>query len=266
MAFKSPLTSVTISVPGTTANVGPGFDSFGIALGVANKIVVTSKPPSASHPSIVKDAADSFFLGSGLTPFEFSWKISGKVPQARGLGSSVTVRLGILMGLNALAGKPLSPGGLFRLCSGLEGHPDNAAPAVYGGFTIARSHLDPVRFTVSSALRFVLLIPDFEVETSAARKVMPKSIGVSEAASNAADAAVIAAAFATRNYKLLRGCFGDRLHQPFRAPLVRSHTSLRMSESQVLAAQPTIEEWLDVAEPGIIIIIIIVIITLSSLS
>jgi homoserine kinase len=217
---KNPISSATVSIPGTTANVGPGFDSFGIALGVANKVTVSLKPPTAIHPLIVKDAANSFFLGSGLTPFDFSWKISGKVPQARGLGSSVTVRLGVLMGLNAIAGKPLSRDGLFRLCSNLEGHPDNAAPAVYGGFTIARSHLDPVRFSVSSTLRFVLLIPDFEVATPAARKVMPKSIGISEAACNAADASVIAAAFATRKYGLLRGAFGDRLHQPFRAPLV----------------------------------------------
>jgi len=215
-----PRSSVTVSVPGTTANVGPGFDSFGIALEVANKVTVSLHPSGAPYPSIVKDAARSFFVGSGLTPFEFSWKISGKVPQARGLGSSVTVRLGVLMGLNALAGKPLSRDGLFRLCSELEGHPDNAAPAVYGGFSIARCHLDPVRFAVAPSLRFVLLIPDFEVATPVARKVMPKSIGISEAAANAADAAVIAAAFATRKYELLRGSFGDRLHQPFRAPLV----------------------------------------------
>ena len=219
-ASSKPLSSVTVSVPGTSANVGPGFDSFGIALDVANQVTVSLKRPVTPHPAIVQEAADSFFLGSGLTPFDFSWKITGKVPQARGLGSSVTVRLGVLIGLNALAGKPLSRNGLFRLCSELEGHPDNAAPAVYGGFTIARSRLDPVRFAVASTLRFVLLIPDFEVATTAARKVMPKSIGIAEAASNAADAAVIAAAFATRNYELLRGAFGDRLHQPFRAPLV----------------------------------------------
>ena len=220
LSRKNPSASVTVSVPGTTANVGPGFDSFGIALGVANKVMLSLKSPSLPHPSIVEEAARSFFLGSGLTPFPFSWKIKGEVPQARGLGSSVTVRLGILMGLNALTGNPLSRGGLFRLCAELEGHPDNAAPAMFGGFTIARGHHDPLRYAVSEALRFVLLIPDFEVATPEARKVMPKSIGVSESAANAADAAVIAAAFATKRYELLRGAFGDRLHQPYRAKLV----------------------------------------------
>lgn len=215
-----PAESATICVPGTTANLGPGFDSFGLALDLSNRVTVSLKPPAIPLPSMAKATAESFFLGSGLTPFPFSCTIKGEVPQARGLGSSVTVRLGILMGLNDLTGKPLSRHGLFRLCAELEGHPDNAAPAMFGGFTIARSHLDPVRYMVSTGLRFVLLIPCFEVATPDARRVMPKTIGISEAAANAADAAVIAAAFATRRYELLPGAFGDRLHQPHRAKLV----------------------------------------------
>lgn len=212
--------SATISVPGTTANIGPGFDSFGLALDLSNRVTVSLRAPSSPLPEMAKATAESFFLGSGLTPFPFSWSIAGEVPQARGLGSSVTVRLGILMGLNALTGKPISRHGLFRLCAELEGHPDNAAPAMFGGFTIARSHQDPLRYTVSPGLRFVLLVPGFEVATPDARRVMPKSIGVSEAAANAADAAVIAAAFATKRYELLPGAFGDRLHQPHRVKLV----------------------------------------------
>jgi homoserine kinase len=217
---KNLTTSVTVSVPGTTANLGPGFDSFGLALDVANLVTITGVQKTVALPSMLEATGKSFFLGSGLTPFPFSWKIRGTVPQARGLGSSVTVRLGTLMGLNSLCGNPLSRLGIYRLCAELEGHPDNAAPAMFGGFTIARSHLDPIRLPVSAKLRFVLLIPDFEVATPDARKVMPKSISVSDAAANAADAAVIATAFATGKYELLQGAFGDRLHQPYRAKLV----------------------------------------------
>ena len=212
--------SVTISVPGTTANLGPGFDSFGLALDLANLVTLTQEDPGTPPPPMVQATAESYFLGSNLTPFPFSWKIKGSVPQARGLGSSVTVRLGVLMGLNELSGRPVSREGIFRLCAELEGHPDNAAPALFGGFAIARSLQQPLRYTVASGLRFVLLIPDFEVATPAARKVMPKSISVTDAAANAADAAVIAAAFATKRYELLKGSFGDRLHQPYRAKLV----------------------------------------------
>ncbi len=213
-------TSVTISVPGTTANLGPGFDSFGVALDLANLVTITQEQSAAPLPAMVAATAKSYFNGSGLTPFPFSWKIKGSVPQARGLGSSVTVRLGVLLGLNELAGRPVSREGIFRLCAELEGHPDNAAPALFGGFTIARALQQPLRYAVASSLRFVLLIPDFEVATPDARKVMPKSISVADAAANAADAAVIAAAFATKRYELLQGAFGDRLHQPYRTKLV----------------------------------------------
>lgn len=217
---SSPLSSVTIAVPGTTANVGPGFDSFGIALGVCNEVTLTRFGKSESVPEMVTQTAESFFMGSGLEHFPFSWKIKGKVPQARGLGSSVTVRLGTLLALNELSGRPISRHGLFRLCANLEGHPDNAAPAIFGGFTIARGARDPIRYDVSEEAAFVLLIPDFEVATPDARKVMPKTIPITDAAANAADAAVIAAAFATKRYELLQGALGDRLHQPYRAQLV----------------------------------------------
>lgn len=218
--LRSSRSSVTVSVPATTANIGPGFDAFGIALGLQNSITISLAISSADHPGIVSDAAASFFSGAGLSPVDFSWKIAGNVPRSRGLGSSVTVRLGILMGLNILAGAPLSRAGIFRLCAELEGHPDNAAPAIMGGFTISRAERESIRYSVAPGLRFVLLIPGFEVATSEARKVMPKVIPLADAAANAADAAVIATAFATRNYDLLRGSFDDRLHQPFRTPLV----------------------------------------------
>ena len=212
--------SVTIAVPGTTANLGPGFDSFGAALDLSNRVTLSLNPSSSPLPPMVAATAKSFFLGSGLTPLPFSWKITGDVPQARGLGSSVTVRLGILMGLNFLTGTPISRQGIYRLCVELEGHADNAAPALFGGFTVARSHHEPLCLGISPTLRFVLLIPDFEVATPDARKVMPRLITVADASANAADAAVIATAVATKRYGLLKGAFGDRLHQPYRAKLV----------------------------------------------
>jgi homoserine kinase len=216
----TPGDSVRVSVPGTTANLGPGFDAFGLALDLSNTVTVTRTEPKPPLSPMIESTAASFFRGSALPPFPFAWSIKGKVPQSRGLGSSVTVRLGTLLALNELAGRPLSRNGLFRLCADLEGHPDNAAPALFGGFTIARGGKDPIRFPVSDTLRFVLLVPGFEVSTPEARKVMPKSIRIPDAAANAADAAVIAAAFATRKYSLLRGAFGDRMHQPHRARLV----------------------------------------------
>lgn len=218
--------SVITRIPATTANLGPGYDCLGIALGLANRVRVTrlsEKPEEGegapSGDAMAAEAADAFFLRAGLSEFPFRWEIEGDVPRSRGLGSSVTVRLGLLNGINALAGSPLSREALFELCAKLEGHPDNAAPAAFGGFTVAGGSVT-ARFEVSPALRFVLLIPDFEVSTPAARKVLPAELGHGAATMSCANACRVTAAFASKNYELLRGAFEDGLHQPFRLPLI----------------------------------------------
>src|SRR5215469_7969886 len=169
---------VTVRVPASTSNLGPGFDCLGIALRLYNRItVIRGKMPRSSHPRIVSDAAERFFKQTRRRAFSFSLSIVEKIPRCRGLGSSATVRLGILVGLNRLSGDPLHRLTLFKLCAELEGHPDNAAPASFGGFTVVQSsatssllHGRPracaiaQRFDVASRLCFVLLIPDFEIE------------------------------------------------------------------------------------------------------
>lgn len=210
---------VHVKIPATTANVGPGFDCLGIALQVYN--VVTVRPEAGSPPhAMVQEAADAFFQAAKKKSIRFSWEIRGDVPRSRGLGSSVIVRLGILHGLNALTGGSLSREALYELCADLEGHPDNAAPAAFGGFTIARSDKSLQRYRIKNTLGFALLIPDFEVATPDARKVMPKSIPLHDAVISASNASAISGAFASGNYEKLAGCFEDRLHQPYREKLV----------------------------------------------
>jgi homoserine kinase len=109
---------------------------------------------------------------------------------------------------------------VFELCAELEGHPDNAAPAAFGGFTIARKDGYFQRYRVDRELQFALLIPNFEVATSDARRVLPKTLSLSDAVISVSNACAIAGAFASRKYEKLAGCFEDRLHQPFREPLV----------------------------------------------
>lgn len=210
---------VRIQIPATTANLGPGFDSLGIALRLRNTVTVTRSETDPTE-SMIADAGAAFFGAAGVGKFGFGWKIGGDVPRSRGLGSSVTVRLGILHGLNALAGYPLNDADLYRLCVRLEGHPDNAAPAAFGGFAVCRPDGAHQRFAVSSRLSFVLLIPAFEVRTGDARRVLPDSVSLRDAAASLGYAASIAVAFASRNYEMLRGAFVDHLHQPHRARLV----------------------------------------------
>lgn len=211
--------SVTTLVPATTANLGPGFDCLGVALSIANRVTV-QRAEGGEHPKIVADAAELFFQTAGMGAFDFALSIVGEVPRSRGLGSSVTVRLGILHGLDALAGTRLGAAKLCELSAELEGHPDNAAPAAFGGFTVARAGADTLRCDVDDALKFILLIPDFEVSTPDAREVLPDSIPRNGAVTSVANACRITAAFLQRRYNLLRGCFADGLHQPFRQPLI----------------------------------------------
>jgi len=219
-SLEDPPEEITISVPGTSANLGPGYDCLGLAIGLANETMVKRARRRKSMPEMVEHAAGRFFDVIGRRPFGFDWAIDGAVPRSRGLGSSVTVRLGLLHGLNELAGKPCDRQQIFELCAELEGHPDNAAPAEFGGFVVATGGGRKFRFPVDDRLKVVLLIPDFEVETEAARQVIPDQVAHCDAAANAARAAAITAAFASRKYALLTGLFDDALHQPFRAPLV----------------------------------------------
>jgi len=211
---------VTVRVPGTSANLGPGYDALGVALQIYNDVSLHRVRTQRRLPPMVAEAAARFFDMTGLKPFPFTWEIQGAVPQSRGLGSSVTVRLGVLNGINVIANKPCDKQQIFELCAELEGHPDNAAPAQFGGFTVAADGGRWFRFEVEPKLKFVLVIPDFEVRTEDARKVLPAKIPHRDAVSSAARSAAIAAAFATRSYKKLTGLFEDGLHQPYRASLI----------------------------------------------
>ncbi len=214
---------VTVRIPASTSNLGPGFDCLGLALRVYNDLTVT-RGAAARLPPIVRQAADLFFRQTRRRPFSFSCSVIERIPRMRGLGSSATIRVGVLHALNELTGNPLDRSSIFNLSARLEGHPDNAAPAIFGGFTVvhrcAPDGLTFQRFAVAAKLYLVLVIPDLEVATSEARKILPAQIARLDAVESCANACAITAAFASRNYENLRKKFGDRLHQPFRRKLV----------------------------------------------
>jgi homoserine kinase len=225
---------VTVRVPASTSNLGPGFDCLGVALRIYNDVTITRAAlRRQSEERIVAQAADLFFKQTRRRAFPFSCSIAGEIPRSRGLGSSASIRLGVLEGLNRLSGNLLDRLSLFRLCAELEGHPDNAAPATFGGFTVVQGgatvSVAPCkrdarptfqRFEVSGRLYFVLLIPDFEIKTSLARRILPPKIPHLAAVENCSNACAITAAFASKDYEKLPGAFADYLHQPFRAKLV----------------------------------------------
>lgn len=209
---------VIIRVPASTSNLGPGFDCLGVALRIYNSVTVGCGASKQVAP-LVDEAARLFFKRSRTRAFGFSSSISENVSRCRGLGSSAIMRLGLLHGLNELCGRPLDRLSIFQLCAQLEGHPDNAAPASFGGFTVARGKQVQC-FDVSPRLYFVLLVPDFEIRTIMARKVLPAKISRTAAVESCGNASAITAAFVSRQYENLRGAFGDQLHQPFRQKLI----------------------------------------------
>ena len=210
--------AVTVRVPASTSNLGPGFDCLGVALRIYNTITVARRKGSRSS-AMIEQAADAFFTRAERKPLPFAAEIAGDVPVSRGLGSSVTVRLGVMHGLNVLLGRVLAREAIFELCADLEGHPDNAAPAEFGGFNvIGAGHRQ--RFAVDAELKFVLLIPDFEVSTLKARALLPTNVDRLSAVKSCGNACAITAAFASGSYQNLRGAFADHLHQPFRRPLI----------------------------------------------
>jgi homoserine kinase len=237
---------ITVRVPASTSNLGPGFDCLGVALRIYNTVtIVRDASREHHHPGIVAEAADRFLKQARRRAFSFSCSIAEQIPRSRGLGGSATIRLGVLLALNRLSGNPLDRLTVFRLCAELEGHPDNAAPAIFGGFTVVGSarcadarklstgRARPTgglsgqrgiptvqRFQVSARLHFVLFVPELEIRTSRARNVLPSKIPHAAAVENCANACALTAAFVSQDYQKLRSVFADHLHQPFRAKLM----------------------------------------------
>src|SRR5664280_2470822 len=152
MQYRAPMrkSSVTVRVPATTGNLGPGFDTLGIALKLHNQVsiretdepvvqLVGATPAKDSPPALAmaREAAEAFFSRSKVNRHGVQIEIKGDVPVSRGFGSSVTMRLGIVFALNETDGRPLSDAHMLDLVTELEGHSDNCAPALFGGFVVS---------------------------------------------------------------------------------------------------------------------------------
>jgi homoserine kinase len=228
---------VAVRVPATTANLGPGFDALGLALNLYNRLEVERIPDGLEIQTRGEGAERLPVDDTNLTyqAFRrvFEWHGSPipavrmvseiQVPLSRGLGSSAAAVVGGLVAGNELAGRPLSPEELLQLATAIEGHPDNVAPALFGGFTVAclsESGIAWTRLTPPAELRAVLVVPEREMSTAEARAVLPDSVPRRDAVLNVGRTALLVAAFATGELTLLRTAMRDCLHEPYRAPLV----------------------------------------------
>ena len=223
---------VTIRVPATTANLGPGFDCLGAALTLyarfsfeqAEGLTITGcEPEFADKNNLVYQAFIHALTVFGLPKSGLSLHIRSDIPPARGLGSSAACIAGGILGAAKLFGVPLSKEELFNLTARMEGHPDNAAAAVYGGLRAAiiqegKAHSLPL--TLHPSLRFLALVPDFSLSTHKARGVLPETVTREDAVFNLSRTAFLVRALETGEPEAIRLACMDRLHQPYRFPLI----------------------------------------------
>lgn len=217
---------VRVRVPATSANLGPGFDCLGLALDLWGTLTITvAEAPSSQDGMgrLAAEAAGRLFASRGrsLPPLHVTY--DGGVPVARGLGASAVARAGGLLAASALLGEAPDPHALLPLAAELEGHADNAAPALLGGFQIAVRRDDGsylcMGFPPPPGLRAVLFVPRQELPTAEARRVLPDQVPRADAVYNVGRAALLAAALASGRLEHLREATRDRLHQPYRASL-----------------------------------------------
>ena len=223
--------SVTVAVPATSANMGPGFDCLGVALDIWNSVKVHV---GSSGLRVVGQGADSLprdaknlVYKSFCIPFAEVGKsvpsvritCSNEIPLGRGLGSSSAAVVGGLMAGNELCGRPLDKGRLLELAARREGHPDNVVPALLGACQIAvweGQRLITSRVPIPEGLQAVLFVPDIAMPTEKARGLLSKKITRDDAVYNIGRVAMLVRALSTGDLKHLAVATDDRLHQPAR--------------------------------------------------
>lgn len=230
---------VTIRVPATTANLGPGFDAFGCALSLYTDVTfeetdrgleITGCDEEFTGPDNLAYTSYCAVLASLNEELRgIKIHIASDIPICRGLGSSAALLVAGAMGANVLRGNKLSTQGLLNITNAMEGHPDNLAPAFCGGLTA--SMVDnglpiTVNFPLHPDWEFLALVPDFDLPTTRARSVLPEQLSRADAIYNIAHGALVLKALEMGDERLLRNAMQDRLHQNYRKHLVKDYDQI----------------------------------------
>ena len=241
-----------ISVPATSANLGPGFDTIGVALErriIADVEVLAPSgdtefefvdtPYKPTHDGLRNEIARGMTRVLGRTLPALHLRVENNVPLGKGMGGSAAgAVLGVAIGAE-LAEKRPDEGTLAQFITEIEGHPDNGIPAFLGGIVIAAQNSDRppsyARFDPPPGLYAIVCVPDFDMPTAEARAVLPTSYSRRDAVFNIQRASLLAAAFASGKLDLLRDAMHDRIHQPYRANFV-----------------PGLEEMIRLEQPGLL--------------
>ncbi|MBP2642926.1 MAG: Homoserine kinase [Firmicutes bacterium] len=230
--------SIKVRVPGTTANCGPGFDAVGIACSIYNEMTLTLTNDNKCSITITGEGASAIpcndrnvaFHAVKLVLERINQEYSGvsinmhnNVPLARGLGSSATAIVAGLVVANAATGNQLTTDELFDMATDMEGHPDNVAPALFGGVTVSlmegkKPHY--IRFMPAFPLKLVVAVPQFTLSTKQARQVLPQQVPFRDAVFNVSRSAALIGALTQGRIDILKYALADKLHQPYRQKLI----------------------------------------------
>lgn len=257
---------VKIKVPGTSANIGPGFDTLGLALNIFNEITVEKKENGIDiqweipNPNIPLEENLVYValihtlkkykrehLGGTITMTKID------IPISRGLGSSAAAIVGGIYAANYLMGNTLSTKDIINIATELEGHPDNVAPAILGNMVLSVMTPSDVLYSkieFPEEIKFNVLIPNFKLSTEKARSVLPKSYSTADCISNASRLALMLAFLREKNFDNLRECLVDKIHQPYRFSLINNSLDIFAKSKELGAlgefisgAGPTLISW-----------------------
>lgn len=267
------VSTVTVKVPATTANLGPGFDCIGAALKLYNEVKFTrldiggliiqvsgaeAEKVQTDESNLLYQAFVKLYQHIEQTPPPVKIEIKLGVPLARGLGSSATAIVGGLVAANQLAGLPLSELQVMELAIAMEGHPDNVVPALLGGCRLAatsQTGWEICDITWHRHIVPVVAIPDFELSTSEARRVLPTAVSRADAIFNISHFGLLLRGLATNRQEWLKAALQDKLHQPYRQALIPGYEAVNAAAVAagaygmvISGAGPTLLALADTAE------------------
>jgi homoserine kinase len=255
---------IKVKVPATSANMGPGFDTMGIALNIYNYFFVEETKGGLEISGCEDDLCNennlvykSMVHCFNLMGYKFKGlkiRLEGDIPLSRGFGSSATCIIGGILAANTIAGNPLNKEEVLDLAISIEGHPDNVAPALLGSLVLSTMDNDKViynRLKIAKGLKFCALVPDFTLSTRKARAVLPKTVSYKDAVFNLSRSSLLVSALMNGNFNIIPQSCQDRLHQPYRSKLIPSFDEI-FEKSKELNSLAT---YLSGAGPSIMVIL-----------
>lgn len=227
---------VRVRVPASTANLGPGFDTLGMALNLYAWIEMRLSSETrismegdelggipGDKSNLIYQVAQQVFAAAGVSHPELEIRVYSEIPLTRGLGSSASAIVGGIVAANALIGSPLSNDELFQIATRIEEHPDNVGASLFGGIVVAYwdgERAEKLVLQPHERLQALAVIPQFQLSTEKARHALPKQLSMKDAVFNVGHASLLVAALAQGELGMIRHAMKDALHQPYRAALV----------------------------------------------